>query len=164
MKEMRSLLGVSRWTTRNAKRSLRYLATTAVVLLAACGSDSPSGPSSKVPTTPVGSYTIQSVNGKAPPVALFADGSYSYEVTLGTLTLGADGKYSGSTSYRQTVPGNIETFVDDAAGAWVQSGAAIQLTSSIDGSTDHATWDKGLLTFVETDGATTTTYVYYQAR
>ena len=137
----------------------------AIVWTAACGSDSPSGPAAPVtPTTPVGSYTIQSVNGKAPPVSLFADGAYNYEVTVGTLMLGADGKYAKSVSHRQTLPGNVETFVDDDAGTWAQSGSAIQLTSASDGSKETATWSKGLLTLVETDGTTTATYVFYQAR
>lgn len=136
-----------------------------MVALAACGSDAPSGPSGPpIPTTPMGSYTIQTVNGKTLPVAVAADGSYSYEVTVGTLALGADGTYSVVTTYRQTLPQSVETFVDSTGGVWTQSGSAIQLTNALDGSKDAAVWDKGLLTFAETNGTTTNTFVYYQKR
>lgn len=132
-------------------------ACASLVTLGACGSDSPAGP--VVPTSPIGSYTITTVNGKAPPVALFADGSYTYEITNGTLALKSDGKYSVVTTFRQTLPGSIETFVDSTGGTWVQTGATIQMTND-QGSPDSGTWDKGILTFVEVDAKTTTTYVY----
>lgn len=136
------------------------VALASLVAAGACGSssDSPTGPA--VPTTPVGSYTITTVNGKALPVALFADASYTYEVTQGKLSLGSDGKYSVVTTFRQTLPGSVETFVDSTGGTWLQTGNAIAMTNSQDGSLDNATWDKGILTFVEVDGKATTTYIY----
>jgi hypothetical protein len=100
------------------------------------------------------------VNGKNLPVALFAEATYTYEVTNGTLALTSDGKYSVVTTFRQTLPGSVSTFVDSTGGTWVQAGSNIQMTNSQDGSLDTATWDKGILTFVEVDGKTTTTFVY----
>jgi hypothetical protein len=153
------------WTTEWARRSGKLLVLASLVAAGACGSDSPAGPS--VPTTPVGSYTIATVNGKVPPVAVFADGSYTYEVTNATISLTSDGKYSGIVTFRQTVPGNVSTFVDTATGTWVQAGANIQMTSSDglpDSVPDTGTWDKGVLTFVEVDATSTTTYVYNQKR
>jgi hypothetical protein len=153
---------LSRWTIDRARRSGFVLAFASFAALAACGSDSSTGPSGTdpTPTTPVGSYTITTVNGKGLPVALFAEASYTYEVTNGTLALTNDGKYSVITTFRQTLPGSVSTFVDSTGGTWVKTGTNIQLTNTQDGSLDTATWDKGILTFVEVDGKVTTTYVY----
>ena len=152
---------LSRLTIDRARRSGLVLAFASLAVLAACGSDSSTGPSGPaVPTTPVGSYTITTINGKGLPVALFAEASYTYEVTNGTLALTSGGKYSVVTTFRQTLPGSVSTFVDSTGGTWVQTGTNIQLTNGQDGSLDTATWDKGILTFVEVDGKVTTTYVY----
>ena len=159
--DMRTPATPSRWTTGQGKRSLRVAVA---ALAAACGGsiDGPTGP--PVPTTPIGSYTIQTVNGKPLPVAMFADTNYTYEITSGKLSLGTDGKYSVVTAFKQTIPGNISIFVDSSSGVWVQNGSAIQLTSLPDSSKDNGTWDKGLLTFSEPFGKTTASFVYYQAR
>jgi hypothetical protein len=141
------------------------LAFASLATLGACGSDSPGGPSEPaVPTTPVGSYTITTVNGKTLPVALFAEATYTYEVTNGTLALTNDGKYSVVTTFRQTLPGSVSTFVDSTGGTWVRTGSTINLTNGQDGSLDTGTWDKGVLTFVEVDGKVTTTFVYGQKK
>jgi hypothetical protein len=148
-------------TTQRARRSGFVLAFASLAALGACGSDSTTGPGTDpIPTTPVGSYTITSVNGKGLPVALFAEASYTYEVTNGTIALTNDGKYSVVTTFRQTLPGSTSAFVDSTGGTWVRTGSNIQLTNTQDGSLDTATWDKGILTFVEVDGKVTTTYVY----
>jgi len=100
------------------------------------------------------------VNGKSLPVALAADGNYLYEVTVGTLSITSDGKYSVVTTFRQTIPGNVQLFVDSTGGSWVLNGTTINLTNGQDGSADQATWANKQLTFAESDGTTTTTYVY----
>jgi hypothetical protein len=111
-------------------------------------------------TTPVGTYTIATVNGKTPPVAIFADTNYTYEVMSGSVALTGDGKYSAVIAYRQTIPGNVSTFVDSTGGTWAQSGTVIRFTNGQDGSTDQATWANAELTFVESEGKATDTYVY----
>jgi hypothetical protein len=136
------------------------LALAALIGVGACGSDSSGVAGPPVPTTPIGSYTITTVNGKGLPVALFAEATYTYEVTNGALALTSDGKYSVVTTFRQTLPGSISTFVDSTGGTWVQTGQNIQLKNGQDGTLDNATWDKGILTFVEVDAKVTTTYVY----
>jgi len=100
------------------------------------------------------------VNGKGLPVAIFADTNFTYEVTAGSLVLTTDGRFSIVTTFRQTVPNNVEIFVDSTGGTWVLSGTTVQLTNGDDGSSDSAAWANGQLTFAETDGTTTTTYVY----
>ena len=60
------------------------LAFVSLAALGACGSDSPAGPSvPAVPTTPNGSYTITTVNGKALPVALFAEAAVRGFASIG---------------------------------------------------------------------------------
>ena len=140
-------------------RTLACAAALAAVTLSACSSDSPTGPGSSS-STPVGNYTITTVNGKSLPVALAADGNYLYEVTVGTLSITSDGKYSVVTTFRQTIPGNVQLFVDSTGGSWVLNGTTINLTNGQDGSADQATWANKQLTFAESDGTTTTTYVY----
>lgn len=115
-----------------------------------------------VPTTPIGSYDIQTVNGKPVPVVIAADGNYTQEFTAGTIALGADTKYTVVLTTRVTIPGNVQVFVDSTTGTWVQTGNAIQLTNGADSSKVSGTWDKGLLTFVSSDDKAT--YVYYQKR
>src|SRR5262245_42383831 len=79
--------------------SARTLALAVVAtILAACGSDSPSGPGTA--TSPEGNYTISTINGKAVPMAMFADtGGYKLEILAGTLGVQSGGKYSVTTSY-----------------------------------------------------------------
>jgi hypothetical protein len=129
--------------------------------LAACGGDSTTTPSNPPPpTTPVGNYAIATVNGKNLPVALFSDPNYTYEVTTGSIGLTTDGKYSLVTTYRQTIPGNVEMFVDSTGGTWTLTGTTISLKDGQDGSTGQITWAANQLSFAITDGKVTTTFVY----
>ncbi len=102
---------------------------------------------------------MTTVNGKAVPTSLFADGAFSYDITGGTMKLTSDGKFSAVTNYRQTVPGSVEMFVDSIAGTWTQSGSSLQMTIA-DGSTATATFDKSSLTLSATDEGVTMTVVY----
>jgi hypothetical protein len=133
-------------------------------LVAACGGDSPGGPGEPTGpsnSTPIGAYSITTVNGKALPVAVFNEPSYKYEVTGGSLTLTSDRKYTVVTSFRQTIPGNVSMFTDSTFGTWSQSGAQINLVNGEDADAkDQGTWAGMQLTFALTDGKSTTTYVY----
>jgi len=102
---------------------------------------------------------MSTVNGKAVPTSLFADGAFSYDITGGSMKLTSDGKFSTVTNYRQTLPGSVENFVDSTGGTWTQSGSALQMTAS-DGSTATATFDKSTLTLSATDAGVTLTVVY----
>jgi hypothetical protein len=155
MKEAKRHKMLTRWTNRTL-RSLAFVATLATA--GACGGDSPSGPAT--PKTPEGSYAISTVNGKGLPVAIFADTNFTYEVTSGSLALTADGKFSVVTTFRQTIPGNVETFVDSTGGTWVLSGTSVTFTYPDDGSTATATWAGTQLTSTVAYGPTPTTFVY----
>lgn len=128
---------------------------------AACsGADSPAGPGGDA-STPVGTYTIATVNGKALPVAVFDEPPYLYEVIDGRLSLTADGKYTAVTSFRQTVPGSISIFRDSTFGTWTRSGAQIVLKNAQDAAaTSAGTWADRELTFVMVEDEVTLTYVY----
>ena len=147
---------LSRWTIGVARSSKLAAGVAAIAFVTACGSDSTTGLSS---SNPVGSYTMSTVNGKAVPTSLFADGAFSYDITGGSMKLTSDGKFSTVTNYRQTLPGSVENFVDSTGGTWTQSGSALQMTAS-DGSTATATFDKSTLTLSATDAGVTLTVVY----
>jgi hypothetical protein len=162
MRELRARHSIARWTTGRASTLARLLAIGAFAFAAACGSDSTGGGPTDPPgvSTPVGDYSISTVNGKALPVALVSDPSYTWEVTLGTLAITADGKYSVKTTFRQTIPGKVDLFVDSTGGTWTVNGATLGLVDGADGSTAQATWSGNTLTLPETDGDVTTTFVF----
>jgi hypothetical protein len=129
--------------------------------IAACSSDSnpPVDPTS--PDTPVGNYSISTVNGKALPVALFDTTNYKVEVTSGVLNLTADGKYTVVTRTRETIPNNISSYVDSTFGTWTRSGNQINLKNGEDpNAMSTGTWAGTQMTFVMVDSVITTTYVY----
>lgn len=133
-------------------RGARTLAIALVVtILAACGSDSPSGPSSA--NSPEGNYTISTINGKAVPMAVFSDtGGYKLEVLTGTLGLQSGGKYSVVTNYRQTIAGIVSNYSDSSGGSWLQTGTTVAFTDGSDGSKVQATWSNaGTLTLQVSD-------------
>jgi hypothetical protein len=132
----------------------------AALFTTACGSDSSSPTTPPPPVTPIGNYNMTTANGKSLPVAIYADGGYTYEVTTGTISLGSDHRYSLITTYRQTIPGNVETFVDSSGGTWNQSASTISLTDGSDGSTGSLTWATTTLSFAVVDGKVTNTYLY----
>jgi len=146
----------SRWTIARARRSLAGLAI-AVAAITACSGDSPTGPGGS--SSPVGNYTLSTMNGKSLPFTWFSDTNYKYEVTAGSLALTGDGKFSVVTTYRQTVASNIETFVDSSGGTWTQSGGNLTFVAQ-DSTTNSAAWANNRLTITQVDGNVTTTVVY----
>ena len=141
--------GTSSRLTISGARTL-VVAVVATVL-AACGSDSPSGPATA--TSPEGNYTISTINGKALPSAIFSDtGGFKIEVLAGTLAVQSGGKYSVVTSYRQTIAGIVSNYVDSSGGNWLLSGTNVSFTDGADGSRTQATWSNtGTLTIATTD-------------
>jgi hypothetical protein len=163
MKETHTTYATSRWTIGRARTLGRFALCASVAWIAACGSDSttqPGGTSPPPPTSPVGTYNISTVNGKSLPVAIFSEVNYTYEVTTGSIGLTSDGKYSLVTTYRQTIPGNVETFVDSSGGTWTLAGTTVSLKDGADGSTGSLTWASTTLSFAIIDGQVTNTFVY----
>jgi hypothetical protein len=120
-------------------------------ILAACGGDSPSGPSTQ--TSPEGNYTISTINGKALPAAVFSDtGGFKIEVLTGTLAVQSGGKYSVVTSYRQTIAGIVSNYSDSSGGSWLLSGTTVMFTDGADASKIQGAWsNSGTLTLSTTD-------------
>ncbi len=165
MKDMNATRRMPSWTTGWSRRSLLGAISCAILAISACGGDSVTAPIVvPAPTTPIGSYDIQSVNGKPIPVTIEADDTYSNEITVGTVALTAAGTWSALTTTRVTIPGNVQLYADSNAGVWTQTGNSIQLTSSFDGAVKTATWDKGLLTLLTSQDNVAVTLVYYQRR
>jgi len=138
----------------------RVIAASMIAFAIACGSDSgPTTPPEE--TTPVGSYTISTVNGKALPAAVIDDPDLKVEVTTGTLVLTTDGKYSSVLTTRYTIPGATPSvFKDSVGGSWILSGTNVELSNADDGSKSTAAWAGKQLTVPVIDGKVTTTYVY----
>ena len=136
----------------------------ASALVAACGSDSSTGPGGSSQKTPDGSYSISTINSAALPVAIFSDtGGFKLEVLSGTITLTPAGQYSIVTNYRETLPGVLDTYSDSTGGTWTMASGSstIQFTDGSDGSKDQATWNSGQLTFIEPGvGSAQITFVY----
>lgn len=120
-------------------------------VLAACGSDSPAGPSTSA--SPEGNYTIATINGKALPMAIFSDtGGYKLEILTGTLGVQGGGKYSVVTNYRQTIAGIVSTYSDSSGGDWQLIGTNVAFTDGSDGSKAQAAWSSsGTLTLQVSD-------------
>jgi hypothetical protein len=160
---------VLRWTIDRRRALATSTLAALVALLVACGSDGPTastGNNNPPPaSTPAGNYAISTINAKSLPVAVIADSGFMWEVTSGTMTLTADGKYSSVETFRQTVPGNVSIFVDTTSGTWSVSGNTVSFVDTIDQSSFQATWaSSGTLTLSELDGKTTNTVVYALAR
>jgi len=139
----------------------------ALAWIVACGSDSPTTPGGPS-NNPVGNYGISTVNGKGLPFTLASDGNFLYEVTAGKIGLTGDNKYSLVTTYKQTIPGNVELFVDSSGGTWVMNGTTINMTETdstgkSDGMTGQITWTAATsqLSFaIANTKGTMDTYVY----
>lgn len=161
MKDSSAGHSTSRWTIGRASALARVTLCASLAWIAACGSDSTTSPGGGGnPNSPIGSYNISTVNGKSLPVSLYAAGTYTYEVTAGTIGLTSDGKYSMINTYRQTIPGDVEIFADTTGGTWSLSGTTITMTDAADGSTGSVTWSANQLMFAIVDGKVTNTYVY----
>lgn len=138
----------------------RAIAIGMIAFAAACGSDSGT-PTTPEETTPVGNYTVSTVNGKALPAAVIDDPDLKVEVTTGTLVLTTDGKYSSVLTTRYTIPGATPSvFKDSVGGTWILNGTSVELSNADDGSKSTAAWAGKQLTVPVTEGKVTTTYVY----
>jgi hypothetical protein len=164
MREARGAYSSNGLTIGRAQALVRVAsALCAAALVAACGSESPSGPGTN-DSSPVGAYAIATVNAKPLPFAMFADTNYLYEVTSGSLALTADGKYQNVMHFRQTIPGDVSLFVDSTSGTWVLNGSTITLTDAADATIDSAAFAAGKLTFTESNGVATNVYVYSRSK
>ena len=129
-----------------------------VIIPIAC-SDSSTGPDA--PTTPVGSYSLSSFNGKNVPVTLFSDTNYLVTLATASLSLTADGNYQAISTIRETVLGHLSTYVDTTNGTWVEGAArALVFTDRLDGRKVSGSWAGFNLTLADSSEGTVNTAVY----
>jgi hypothetical protein len=141
---------------REHGRSLERLLLLVVLVAAATGSGACDLTG---PRTPVGNYTLTTIDGKTVPVAVVADVDYKFEVLSGMLSLGADGSFSAVTQTRETVQSHASVFNDTLGGTWTRDHSILTLTAS-DSVVTTGDWNSGRITLALTDGSSRTSYVY----
>jgi hypothetical protein len=97
-----------------------------LVLAAACGGDTPTGPSS----TLTGTWTLASVNGAAIPIAIVETGDTKVEVLSGSVVLRTGSRFAARLTSRETVSGVSRTLNLDLVGRFAPSGNSIRVTLS----------------------------------
>ena len=125
--------------------------------LGACSGDA-TGPD--VPATPEGSYSLSTIEAKPLPYSMYADTGYTLEVTSGSLAINSNGKWVSKITSRETVAGNVSTYVDSTFGTWIVAQGAATLTNAETSTTSSATWTKADVTVSEVDGSVTLKVVY----
>jgi hypothetical protein len=131
-----------------------------VIVPIACGSDSATGPDGN-PTSPVGNYSLTSVNGKPAPVTLYSDTNYLVVLSTGSLTMKSEGTYQTISTTRETVLGHLSTYVDTIDGTWLQgTGAGAIVLTDRGGHKANGTWAGPTLTFRDSTDGVVTTVVY----
>ncbi len=149
-------------------RASRWLTLGVAAVLAvtvACSGDGVTGPGSNeppAPATPVGVYTLSTVDAKTLPWTMFADTGYTLEIQSGTLDISANGKWVSKVTSRETVAGFVSIYNDSTFGTWtVATGSKTAvLTNAETNQTSNATWTATKATVVQLDGATSHTIVY----
>lgn len=141
------------------------VAVLAVTLTTACGKgEGATGPAAAAPppATPVGNYTLSTIDAKALPYTMFADTGYTLEVMSGTISITTNGKWVSKVVTRETVAGNVSTYSDSTYGSWTVPGGATLavLTNAETGATTNATWTAIDVTVNDVDGTVTRKVVY----
>lgn len=128
---------------RNARLSFVF----ALVAMGAfgCGDDATSPED-----TPVGVWTLVSVDGEPLPFVLETAVS-KLEVLASRITINSDDTCSVSATVRVTIDGNMSTTTESADCTWTRSGNVIMFTGE-DGSPDAAAWSGDTLTTTSDTG------------
>src|SRR5512143_2292415 len=110
---------------------MRRLLPLVLSLAIACGSDSPSQPTS---ASVAGTWNLQTINGTALPYVITQSDTTKVELVSDVVTAVATGSYTEITQVRTTVGGQVmnESFPD--AGSFTLNGTAVVFQSNSDGS------------------------------
>jgi hypothetical protein len=146
-------------------RELWWTAAAAAVLaVTACSKgEGTTGPSVQAPPpTPAGSYALSTIDGKALPYTMFTDTGYTLDITSGTLSVTANGRWVSKVVTRETVAGNVSTYSDSTFGTWTQpTGSTIAVFINVETNvTSNATWTAADITVNDVDGTITRKIVY----
>lgn len=96
-------------------------------LLTACGGDSTG------PAQALGTYTLQTINGRTLPFIVVQLLDYKLEVTAGSITLNADQTFSHRTTVREDDAGQVTTEVFLIVGTFSQTGNTLLFTDAAEG-------------------------------
>lgn len=122
---------------------MRKLATLGLALtLAACGD-------ATGPTSIVGLYSLQTVNGETLPVTVFQDATERFEILGGRVSLNGDGTFSDATDFRYTSGQTVLTDTETATGTYVETGNNITFNVSDGGSYSMAVSGRTLTQVLE---------------
>lgn len=115
---------------------------------------------------PPARYTLVSLNGQAPPIFIEFNptGSHTVEVTGATFTIISAGRFTNSSTYRQTDIGIVTTFGQDCTGTFTQNQQSLvfqEVTSSsnaVCGRLYTGVWDGANRLTVDFDPTTLSIY------
>jgi hypothetical protein len=137
--------------TFRGRRFIGLLATTvAVSVMVACGSDSNNGTGPNDPDV-TGSWTLQTIDGKAPPDTVIDEDTLVVEFLDGTLTLNSDMSYRLLFHSRTTHSGVPVADTSGSTGTYTQSGNSVTIHNGANDGTVVATVDLPNLTFTDND-------------
>lgn len=125
-----------------------------LVVLAACGSDTTTGPD--VDLSFVGTYTLRTIDGSKLPYVFLQTGQDAAAMTASTIVIADGGTWSEQSEFRITDNGQTETQVVSNNGTWFRSANNLILTSTLHNntpysgtfSTNQLTLSDGSLTYV----------------
>ena len=135
---------------------------TGVFAITACSKGEGTTGVAAPPPTPVGNYTLSTIDAKTLPYMMYADTGYTLEVSGGTLAVTTAGKWVSKLTTRETVAGNVSTYSDSTFGTWsLPTGSKIAVFVNTEtGVTSNATWTATDVTVNDVDGATTRKIIY----
>ena len=145
---------------------MRMGARWAAVVLIASGVGAAACGDTTGPTTPIGHYTLASVNGVNVPSTMFEDGAYKLEVTGGTLEMEADSTYVAAIVSLETVDVNESEYVDSLRGRWSQDQATgtMQFTLDDDAYTFTGAWQGRRITVFLASGLFSSSMLFEKPR
>lgn len=136
------------------RKGTALLAMLLAAAAAACGD-------STGPSTPIGAFTLESVDGRPMPVVLATSANYRLELREGGLTLTEAGTFTGAFVTRQTVDNFNEDYVDSTAGTWQKTatGAYVLFATGATAG-DTLVWAGGKLTLTDRQSSPPVVYVF----
>lgn len=109
---------------------MRRLIPLVLAVAVACGSDSPTQPTT---TSIAGTWSLTSVNAVGLPFVINQSGNDKLELVGDVVTATATGTYTETFSYRETLNGVVTTSSQPDNGTYTINGNAITLNSSTTG-------------------------------
>jgi hypothetical protein len=135
-------------------RAVALFALTTIAAAVACDSVTE-------PTTPIGEYSLLSVDGDNVPSTMFEDATYKLEVVRGTLEVDVDSSYIATIVSKETVDAVVSEYVDSLRGTWSQDeSGTMQFTFPEDNTTFTGSWQGRKITILITSGLASTSLVY----